>query len=244
MSGDIRTGVLALCLALPLAACGGGDERARTVEGAASPSSAASASAAPVEVEGDGDKTLTEAQLKMALLTVTDLPTGYRLGTVEEDDDSKTTGTGASDECSDKFKRLSDAEGTEAAKAEAAFEGGGFGTILEQSLESYEDEDVVQDRFDDVVEVLSECKTFSDTDKKGVKTDFTVGPLSFPKLGDDTVALAITGKSPDFTISLNVVIVRLGRNVMIVGQGGFATDVPALEQAVNKGFEKLAAATE
>lgn len=212
------------------------------MEGAASPSSAASASAAPVEIEGDGDKTLTEAQLKVALLTVTDLPTGYRLGTVKEDDDSETTG--ASDGCSDKFKRLRDAEDTEAAKAEAAFEGGGLGTILEQGLESYEDEDVVQDRFDDVVEVLSECKTFSDTDKNGVKTDFTVGPLSFPKLGDDTVALAITGKTPDFTIALNVVIVRLGRNVMSVGQGGFTTDVPALEQAVNKGFEKLAAATE
>ena len=241
---SLYRGASAAAMTLVLAGCGGGgDGRARTIEGAeASASSVGGASAAPVEVDGDGDKTLTEAELNAALLIVTDLPTGYKQGTPDVDDDDDTAGD--TDECSAKFKKLGDAEDTEAASAEASFEGGGLGTILEQGLESYEDEDTVEGRFDDVLEVLNECKTFTDIDDAGVKTDFTVGPLSFPKLGDDTVALAVTGKTPDFQIALNIVIVRLGRNVMSVAQGGLATDTAALEQASRKGFEKLAAATE
>lgn len=211
---------------------GGDDDRARTI---AEPSSAA-----PAEPEGDGDKTLTEAELSAALLTVADLPTGYTAVPPTEDDDSETTG--GDDECSAKFKELSDAEGTEAASAEASFEGGGLGTILEESLESYEDEDQLKQRFDDVVSVLSECPTFSSTED-GETTDFTLGALSFPKLGDDTVALAITGKTPDFEVKLNIVVVRLGRNVMSVSQGGLTADAAALEQAARAGLDKLAAAT-
>lgn len=221
------------------AACGGGsddsgNDRARTI---AEPSATAAA-----EPEGNGDKTLSEAELNAALLTVSDLPTGYKQGETSEDDEDNTDS--GSEECDAKFERLGEAEDEEAASAEASFEGPALGSILEQSLESYADEDLVKERFDDVVEVLSECKTFTSTDEAGTKTDLTVGALSFPKLGDDTVALAITGKTPDFEIALNVVIVRLGRNVMSVSQGGLSADVVALEQATRAGFAKLSAATE
>lgn len=224
-------------LVLALSACGGGgdaaeDERARTVTAPSSPET---------EPEGNGDKTLTEAQLQAALLTVPELPTGYKAAAAQDqdDDDSETAGTSA--ECSDKFEQLGEAEGQESASAEASFEGG-FGVVLEEGLESYEDEDTVQQRLDDVVEVLSQCQTFSSIDDDGVTTDFTIGALSFPKLGDDTVALALTGKTSDLNVSLNFVVVRLGRNVMSVAQGGLTTDPAALEQAARTGLEKLAVA--
>lgn len=231
----MKMAVTTTLVALTLTACGGDvgdDERARTVT---APSSASA------EPQQDGDKTLTEAQLQAALLTVPELPTGYKAGSGQQEDDSDTTGT--SDECSVKFEQLGDAEGQESASAEASFEGG-FGVVLEQGLESYEDEDLVRQRFDDVVEVLSQCQTFTTTDGAGVTTDFTIGALSFPKLGDDTVALAVTGKTPEIDISLNFAIVRLGRNVMSIAQGGLTTDPAALEQAARKGFEKLTAASE
>jgi hypothetical protein len=226
-------------LALALTACGGGgdageDERARTV-------TAPSSAAAGPEGDGDGDKTLTEAQLQAALLTVPELPTGYKAAAEEQDDDDNET-TGTNDECSAKFEQLGEAEGQESASAEASFEGG-FGVLLEQGLESYEDEDTVQQRFDDVVEVLSQCQAFTSTDDDGVTTEFTIGALSFPKLGDDTVALAVTGRTPDFNLSLNFVVVRLGRNVMSIAQGGLTTDAASLEQAARRGLEKLAAAS-
>jgi hypothetical protein len=132
---------------------------------------------------------------------------------------------------------------TEAASAEASFSGGAIGPLLEQSFESYEDEDTVEDRLNDVVAVLWDCPTFSSTDEAGVTTDFTVAAFSFPKLGDNNVALAITGKTPDLTVVINVAIVPPGRNVMSVTQGGLTADAAVLEQASRKGLEKLAAAS-
>lgn len=232
---------LSIAVLLLATACGGSDDssednRARTIEVAPS-------SAAP-EPEGDGEKTLTEAELKAALLTVQDLPTGYTVGTTDDEGEDTTT-DGGSEECSEKFEALGEADKQDvSAEAEANFEGPSLGTILEQGLESYEDEDVPQQRFDDVLAVLSECPTFSDTDETGAKTDFTVSSLSFPKMGDDTIALNIKVATADFNGSVNFVVVRLGRNVMSIAQGGLTADVPTLEQAVTKGLEKLAAATE
>lgn len=242
-TGGSRSRVAAVAaLVLVLGGCGGGEEaggeRARTIS---VPSSEAATEPDP---EGDGDETLNEAQLQASLLTVADLPTGYTAapesGDEEaESDDSGTTG--ATNECSDKFDDLGAAEGSEAASVEASFTSG-LGVILEQTLESYEDEDQLQERFDNVVEILSECPSFSSTDPDGVTTDYSVAPLSFPKLGDDTVALAITGATPDFNVGVNIVVVRLGRNVMSVAQGGLTTDAAALEQAARAGLDKLAAA--
>jgi uncharacterized circularly permuted ATP-grasp superfamily protein len=63
-------------------------------------------------------------------------------------------------------------------------------------------------------------------------------------LSGRAVALNIKVATADFNGSLNFVVVRLGRNVMSVAQGGLTADVPTLEQAVTKGMQKLAAATE
>lgn len=232
---------LALTSTLVLtAACGGGeegnsDDRARTID--------APASAEPAEPEGDGEKTLNEAELQAALLTVQDVPTGYTLDTAaaEEDDDSTTDG--GSEECSARFEALGEADDKDvSAEAEVSFEGPSLGTVLEQGLESYEDEDVPKQRFEDVLEVLSDCPTFSSTEN-GETTDFTVSSLSFPKLGDDTIALNLKVKTSEFDAVANLVVVRLGRNVMSVTQGGLTADVAVLEQATRKGLEKLAAAT-
>lgn len=231
--------VASLCLVT--AACGSDErpERADTVspqdEGAGQ--TAGGGEAAP---EVDGDVTLDEEQLTAALLSVSDLPTGYSVST-EQDDNEDTTTTGADEECSAKFEQLSEAEDMEAASAEISFEEG-IGVILEQSLESYEDGGELEQRFEAVTEVLSECPTFTDTDADGVTTEFQVVPLSFPNLGDRTLALAITGSTPDFTLRLNLAIVQLGNHAMFVGQGGLAADAAVLEQAGRAGVAKLAAA--
>lgn len=91
------------------------------------------------------------------------------------------------------------------------------------------------DRFDDVVEVLSGCQACSSIDEHGVTTDFTIGALSCPKAGDDAVALAVTGTTPDIDVSLELLVVRLAQNVMCNAQGELATDPAACEQAARKG---------
>lgn len=191
-----------------------------------------------------GGKPLTEGQLSAALLQVSDLPTGYSLDTTPEAANAATTGTsGTSDECTKKFKALQGDEKTQAASADITFNAG-LGIVLKQGLESYDEEDKIDTRLAAVTDVLEDCPTFISTAKDGVETAFTVGVLSFPKLGDQTVALTITGKAPTFAISLNLVVVKLGRNILTVGQGGLSTDAAALEQAVRKGVDKLAAAAD
>lgn len=239
MRTTATTTLPAIALALALAACGGGDDgsdgdRARTI---AVPSSAAAE--AP---EGGGGQTLTEAQLEAALLTVPDLPTGYTAAADDGDEEDDGDTAGANAECSERFEALGDAEGS-VADAEANFEGG-LGVVLEQSLESFEDEDVLAQRFDDVVDVLSDCPSFTTTDDTGATTELTISPLSFPKLGDDTVALAVAGTSGGFDLRLNLVLVRLGRNAMNLAQGGLTADAAVLEQVARTGLDKLAAAGE
>jgi hypothetical protein len=235
MSATRTITAVTTALVLSLAGCSGGDgdDRARTVT---------PATTAPTEeINGGGEEALTEAQLKAALLTVADLPTGYTAAADddedEDEDDSKTTGEDA--ECSERFAALDASEDQAVATADADFEGG-FGVILEQDLSSFDDEDALKDSVDNVVDVLSDCPSFTDTDDEGVTTEFTIGQLSFPKLGDDTVALAVTGKSQDFDIRANLVVVRLGRNLMIVTQGGLTVDPAALEKATRTGLQKLA----
>lgn len=239
---NIRVPVVTIALASTIGATacgsGGGDDsdRAQTIS--------VPSSAAPPAAKGGGDKTLTEAQLKDALLTVTDLPTGYKVDPDPSEDDDETTGENA--ECSKKFKSLDDddTDGTKVAEMEANFEGPQLGSVLQQSLASYKNEDGLSEQFDKVASVLSECPRFSTVDKAGEKTDFTIGALSFPKLGDNTLALGINIKTPDISATANIVVVRVGRNLMMVTQGGLTADVALLEQASRKGLDKLAAAVE
>lgn len=231
--------VLVTAALLGLAACGGGSDsdRATTID----PPAASGASSPEEEVEG-GDKTLTAAQLKTALITVADLPTGYKVDPSPSDDDDDTTKSD-NPACQKKFDDLdAEDEKDDSVEAEAKFEGPGLGTVLQESLESYEDEDQIKDRFEEVASVLSDCPHFTTTDAKGEKLDYTISALSFPKLGDETLALGVSVKTPDITAVANIVVVRLGRNVMFVTQGGLTADVAALEQASRKGLAKLAAA--
>ena len=168
-----------------------------------------------------------------------DLPTGYSLATSPEDDTTNSN----DEDCAATFEGLNEADNAdESEQAKASFTGPGLGTILEQGLESSDDEQVPEERLKDVVEVLSDCPTFSTTED-GLKSAFSVSSLSSPKLGDDTVSLAAAIKNPEVSVGLNIVLVRLGRNVVSVTQEGLATDVGALEQASREGLDRLAAAT-
>lgn len=228
--------VLVPVVLVTTAGCGSGgdttgDERARTIEGPASE--------APDVPAGDGDETLSEAELRAALLTVQDLPTGYTLdSSPDEDDDEPLQG----DDCAARFEALDEANEDPAAEAEVDFEGG-FGVLLSESLSSYDDKDQLEEAFDKFASLASDCPSFTDTDDDGTTTKFTLGALSFPKLGDETLAITLNVEAAEFNGKINIVVVQLGRNLMSVLQGGLTADAAVLEQAARKGLEKLAAAT-
>lgn len=231
-----RLPAVAVSLLVLIAACGGeeqdvADDRARTLDPPAS-------AEAPAKPEGDGDKLLSESELQAALLTVQDLPTGYTVDTSLNEDDEDEPG----DECAARFEALDEGEVEPAAEADIGYEGG-FGIVLEQGLSNFEDEDDITAQFDSFSKLAADCPKFTSTDADGAETQFTVGALSFPKLGDDTLAFALTVETPDVRGRINIAIVQLGRNVMYVSQGGLTADAAVLEQAARKGLERLAAAS-
>ncbi|MCW2666354.1 MAG: hypothetical protein JWN57_1316 [Frankiales bacterium] len=231
---------LSFCLALPACGGDGSGERARTASG----SEASPASAEPRRQAGSGAKgSLTEAQLKAALLTVGDLPTGYK-ATAPDDDETDEDNTSSGDAgCDKRFEELDEANEDADVKAEANFEGPGLGSVLQQSLASFDDEARLKKALDKVADVFDDCPSFKTTDDDGSVTSFTIAALSFPKYGDETLAYAITGKTADFTVVLDMAVVRTGRTLAFLAAGGLgAADVETLEKAVVTTMKNLAAA--
>jgi hypothetical protein len=76
----------------------------------------------------------------------------------------------------------------------------------------------IKDGMGEIREAFEKCKKFETTDKDGAKTKFTVAPISFPKLGDDTIAVKMSGKEPTLglTFEFNLVAVRVDQNVVIM----------------------------
>jgi hypothetical protein len=222
-------------LLLLATACSGddGDERASTVD---PPQSSSGPADEPAQLP---EGVLSQEQLEQALLTVTDLPTGYTQGDPGRDDDTPTQSDDP--ECAARFDAV-DASGKQAVTtAEASFEGPGLGTLLEQSLASFDDEARLRERLTTVTELLSECPAFTMTDAGGVESTVSISPLSFPALGDETVALGLAIETPQLPLRLNLVVTRVGNHLQTVYQGGLAADAAALEQAARKGTEKLQA---
>lgn len=233
----MKTATLGLALALLVTGCGGddSDDRATTV----TPQQSASAPAAEQPDEDAPEGTLSRAQLQEALLTVPDLPTGYKQGTASRDDDTPTQSDNP--ECAARFDELDSAEDEAVATAEASFEGPGLGTLLEQSLASFTDQDRQSEQLATITELLSDCPSFTMTDADGAESTVNISPLSFPKLGDETLAVGFAIETPELTLTLNFVTIRVGSTLQTVYQGGLSADAAALEQAARKGTERLQA---
>lgn len=232
--------VVTLVVALSTGGCGNAGARDSGNEGAQV--AAASSTPAPQQpAGGTGDqKILAEAQLRSALLTVADLPSGYRVDPSPSTDDGSTAGD--SPECSKKFAVIS--SGTTSgstADARVYFKGRQVATVLQEKLMSYKDAKSLSDQFNNIADLTSQCPRFSLVDKQGVTSDYTISALPFPKLGDETRALAISVETPQFRGAADVAVIRLGRTLMVLSQGGVTSDVRTLEQASRNGMTKLAA---
>lgn len=224
-----------------LVGCGGssaGNDRATTI----APKGTSGASA-PKALK-PSDKTLTEAQLKAALITVADVPTGYKaMPPSLTQDDSRAFAPGS---CGARFQALSSKHNSDAGpKAqEAKFQGPGLGTLLSESADSYKSASDIKARANQFVAVVNDCPNFTTTNAKGEKVDFTLSALSFPKLGDQTVSFGLSGKTSTLTVQLDVVFVRVGNSAAFFQQGGLATDAAALESGARAGVAKLQKATQ
>ena len=212
-------------------------ERADTIT---APSAAAPSTTAAVE-NAAADTILTVEQAQAALLTVQDLPTGWTTDpTAAEDDETDPDDDIEPAECAAVFEAME--EGNEpAAKADGSYTAGGFGPLLQQTVTSFEED--TSDRIQTVTDALNQCSTFTSTTADGVATTLTSSPLSFPNLGDRSLAVRLTGSSDDIEATFDVVYIAVGKNSITLLGGGL-TPLPGaeLEAVARKAVERLNAA--
>jgi hypothetical protein len=250
MRRPLPTIVTLLVLAGTTTACGADreereerEERAITLDTTDGPSADSTATDQPVALESGAGAKLTHDQATAALLTVEELPSGYSLDTSKDEDDSDDKIAPA--RCQELFDRLEDAHKQDpVAKAQAKFTTGSvFGTVLDQSIGSYDDE-ISEDFLVTLAQTLSHCPDVTSTDKDGVETTFTMAPMSMANLGDQTLALRMTAEREGFTFHLSVAMVVIGHNLVTLGGGGLTgMDGAQLEQIGKKAINKLESVT-
>lgn len=227
-----------LCLGLfGVAGCGSdsGSDRAITIDGEGSGGKKAPTLA-------PHGKQLTQAQIDKALLTVDDMPSGWAVSEQEEEeeeaDEDEVIEPEKCAEVLDAFEASTDEE--PAAEGDIDFSNGGpFGMQLTHTIESHE-EPLAGDQLVKVADALEACPEFTFTDAEGTVTKVKASAMSFPNLGDETLALSFDMEVDEFEITMSVVTVAIGHNTVSVLGGGF-TGVPGkqMETISRKAVDKL-----
>jgi predicted small secreted protein len=218
--------VVAIC-ALFAAGCkanGATNGRARTV-----PQETASGSP---RNKTDTSKRLTEEQLRAALLTINDMPTGFTLdATNKKDSNSNFQGC-------EQLAGLEQRSDTENG-IDVSFTKGGFGPFVSESL-GQKTEQGAKDALDKFANAFSACKTVRSIGSDGKAIELKLSPLSFPKLGDDTFALRMSGDAEGITVGFDVVVIRRsGVMILILNAGIGSPDSAITETVARKALEKV-----
>lgn len=225
------TGTLLTCCLVGVSACGGssGDDDPAAASESAPATTRAAASASPT-----GPTAPTEATLKKALLTVQDMPTGWKAGVPDPDDEDDTDAGG---DCGAKLEAFDDKYGDAEATATAKFEQ--EADEIEEELKAYADSADLEAQFTEYVGIIRSCRELI-LDTGDEKVSLTVAELSLPKMGDESFAYSATGKVQGITIALNFALVRSGLVFVQLSQAGvFSADAEVLADTTSKALAKL-----
>ena len=223
----LRTGTIAFAALLLAAGCSG-----------SAPPTAQEQSKEPSKSQEPKYAALTKPQAKKSLLVLSDMPTGFSQDRSGEQG-SEVTYKSGDPACKDFVDNV---YGGRDAKVDVRrlFMEDVLGPVVHSSMTVREESDA-KARMDAVTASLDGCQRFIDgQDNAKMK----VSPVSFPKLGDQSVAYRLAGSSSDFDYSLTLVSVRLGGNTVHVGDGGLTGGVGAkkFERLVRTAVEKAESA--
>ena len=209
------TALRVVALAGVLAACeSGSNSQSGTTTAQAVPTTAQSAGTDAVA--GSTTTTvrpLTEAQLQSALLTVTDLPTGW--STTAQSPNKM----GA---CNQPLVV------TPAAIAEADFVKGKNVPFFGERLAAYPDDATAARAFDSLQRTASTCVTVN------------LGQLSVPPLGDRTIGYRQTLNQGGASVVVDTTLIRQGPLLVSTGYGDFGADTEQLATFTKLAYEKAA----
>lgn len=194
-----------LTAALLAGGCGGDDGdagQARTVEPTTTTTSATDEVTTTAEAPAD-------VALDHVVVQLSDMPTGWSVSPPDEDSDD------AFCEERDPFNEVEPQE-----EAEAAFQQSEFGPFVASGASLYADDDEASQVMGLLTDMADACQSFTQTEDDGTETEYTIGALSFPDLGDDTFAFRMSGTTPFGPLNLDVVAVREGSIVVAIINGG------------------------
>jgi hypothetical protein len=171
-------------------------------------------------------------QLKAALLTADDLPTGY----TEKKNAADTNDYG---HLCDKAKvsRIEPAR-----KVSVLFSKGGFGPFIVEGLGAFRSEARASESLAAARAEAGVCKTFTNMDRNGNPEPGSVLALSFPTLGDESAAFKVEKATQELPLSENVVMIRRGAvvvTVVTIGIAGADSKVAKLEPLARKALERI-----
>ena len=207
-----------------LSACGGGSGGGESDEPAAKKTSAKS-SVPP----------LSEAQAKKALLTVADFSDGWKVDP-DDDSDADIKMTKGAEAC----KKLAEDEDDEAPTDVTSSFSRGDEASVSSSIESYDSSDAKK-RWDADLKIIKACHGFTMGDSDGFELALKVEPTQMADLGDDSAAFHATGTVEGFTVHLEALGVRVGRNVVGITAMSFGDRAPLeeLEQMMETVLDRL-----
>jgi hypothetical protein len=210
-----------VAIAAVLTGCGGSTpERADTVPG---PS--------PGGTGQDGDQA-TQRQIESALLTTQDMPTGWTSVPLDDADASTVDRTDPA-HCAVLFDDWAD---DAIAKAEVAFGPSGGGDAFGEVALAYRDRSAV-DEVQRFADAINQCPQFTATTTDGITVDYEAAPLSFPNLGDRTLALSLRSSAGGSDYVLDMIWVAMGQyGLTLVGVG---LDGNQLEQLSTAAVDRL-----
>ena len=179
----------------------------------------------------------TEAEAKAAVLTTSDLPSGWEV------DDSTDDGGDDDDNPCPAFDKLDEVK--PAAEAEASFAKAETGPFVEHTVEIYADEATAQRVMQLADEAVRACNTFTQTDEDlgSVRGTFALG--TNPNLGDQSMAAAMNASAEGVQISGEIVVVRDGRAISVIFNLGMQVQgvrTGRLESALTTELARKAAA--
>jgi hypothetical protein len=189
-----------------IAGCGGGDDadgQARTVD----PTSTTVKEKASTTTTASSK----DVDLDQVVVQLSDLPTGWSVSPPDSEDETDDSFC----EGQDPFNEIKAKE-----EVESSFQQSDFGPFVASGASIYTGDDQADEVMGLLTTMANKCQKFTETDDDGTKTEYTISPLSFPDMADDTFAFRMSAMSPFGPFNLDVAAVRDDDTVVSIINGG------------------------
>jgi hypothetical protein len=132
----------------------------------------------------------------------------------------------------------------ELAAAEATFQNGQLGPVVVEVVALYPDATTAQQFMSAVATATTACGSWIGTDFSGTPSKYSLSPLSFDRVGDETAAMRFDAQTMVSVVS-DLIFVRRGAYVLLLGNVmlGPGLDSAATKSYVTKADSKLRTAT-